>query len=80
MVILIVGFLTEIFSTVLPYLGPDNLLPLASIVAAALGIILLFWGRAKGLVRKMLGRSKPVDPDADGLDAEIKPPDTLDQP
>ena len=80
MVILIVGFLTEILSTVRPYLGPDNLLPLASIVAAALGLILLFWGRAKGLVRKVLGRSKPVDPDADGLDAEIKPPDSLDQP
>ena len=80
MVILVVGFLTEILSTVRPYLGPDNLLPLASIIVAIVGFIMLFWGRAKGLVRKVLGRSIPTDPDADGLDSEIKPPDSLDQP
>ena len=78
MVILIVGFLTEILSTVRPYLGPDNLLPLASIIAAALGLILLFWGRVKGLVRKVLGRSNRANSDAAGVDAEIKPPDSSD--
>ena len=80
MVISIGVLRTEIFPPVRSYLGPANLLPRASIVASPLGLILLFWGRAKGLVRKVLGRSKPVDPDADGLDAEIKPPDSLDQP
>jgi hypothetical protein len=65
MVLLIIGLLTEVFATVRPYLGPDNLLPLASIIAAAAGLVMLFWGRAKGLVRKALGRSHPADAETD---------------
>ena len=44
------------------YLGPDSLIPLASILAAALGFILLFWQRAVGLVRRLLGRGKREEP------------------
>jgi hypothetical protein len=44
------------------YLGPDSLIPLASILAAGIGFILLFWHRAVGLVRKLRGRGRPEEP------------------
>lgn len=44
------------------YLGPDNLIPLASILAAVIGFILLFWHRLVGLVRKLFGRGRPEAP------------------
>jgi hypothetical protein len=33
------------------YLGPDTVLPLASIIAGAIGIILMFWRRLMGGLR-----------------------------
>lgn len=33
------------------YVGPDVLLPLASALAAILGVILMFWRKAVGFVR-----------------------------
>jgi hypothetical protein len=44
------------------YLGPENLIPLASILAAAIGFILLFWQRGVRLVRRLLGRSRRDEP------------------
>jgi hypothetical protein len=38
------------------YLGPDSLLPLASILAAALGVILIFWRFIKKIIVKLFRR------------------------
>lgn len=55
------------------YLGPDNLIPLASILTAIIGFILLFWHRMVGLVRKLFGRDRPEAPaDLPGPDDDAK--------
>ena len=36
------------------YLGPETILPLASIIAAVIGVLLIVWHRALGLVRRGL--------------------------
>ena len=58
----------------LAYLGPDSIMPLASALAAVLGVLLIFWRYIKNLFLKLLKRGKPanaeteadtlVDPDA----------------
>jgi len=40
-------------SSVFLYIGPDQLLPLASFVGAAIGIILIIWHRAVSFMRKV---------------------------
>jgi hypothetical protein len=47
---------------ILLYLGPDTLIPLASILAAVVGLILLFWNRLVGLGRKLFGRGRQDEP------------------
>jgi len=37
---------------VILYVSPDQLLPLASAFGAIIGVLLIFWHRAVGLVRK----------------------------
>jgi hypothetical protein len=55
------------------YLGPDSLIPLASILAAVAGFILLFWHRGAGLVRKLLGRGRRDEPaDSPGPEDDTK--------
>jgi hypothetical protein len=34
------------------YIGPETMLPLASALAAILGVLLMFWQRFVGLLRK----------------------------
>ncbi len=54
------------------YLGPDSMMPLASILAAAVGVILLFWNRGAGLVRKLFGRGSREEPaDSPGPEDEL---------
>jgi hypothetical protein len=40
------------------YIGPDTVLPLASAVAAAAGVALIFWRRVVGFVRLALSAVK----------------------
>jgi hypothetical protein len=47
------------------YLGPESIMPLASILAAVLGFILIFWRYIVKFFRKIFGKSKP--------DADITP-------
>jgi hypothetical protein len=42
-----------------PYLGPDTMLPLASILAALVGVLLMFGRRAAGLVRRAIRPRRP---------------------
>jgi hypothetical protein len=52
-----------------PYLGPETLMPLASILAAIAGFFLMFWRTIlkfiKKTVRKMRGLPDEVPPDVD---------------
>jgi hypothetical protein len=47
---------------ILAYIGPDTMLPLASIFAGALGVVLMFGRQVKlgvrNLVRRITGRSE----------------------
>ena len=53
------------------YLSPDTIMPLASILAAVLGFLLIFWRVVVNFFKKMTGRGKEqtisgdelVDPD-----------------
>lgn len=38
------------------YLGPETYLPLASVAAGAVGLILTFWRRFVGFLRRMAGK------------------------
>lgn len=43
----------QLLSNVAPmYLGPETVLPLASVLAAAIGVILMFWRTVIGFVRQ----------------------------
>lgn len=37
------------------YIGPETMLPLASALAAIAGVLLMFWQRFVGLLRKLWG-------------------------
>ena len=60
-------------NTGLSYLGPETLMPLASILAAIAGFFLMFWRLiakgVKALVRKLRGLPEELPPDVDD-DAE----------
>jgi hypothetical protein len=43
---------TFLGSNVFLYIGPDQLLPLASALGAIIGVLLMFWHRLTSLVRK----------------------------
>jgi hypothetical protein len=47
------------------YIGPETLMPVASVFAAIAGAVLLFWrrlvGASRALWHKISGRSAPVD-------------------
>ena len=40
-------------TTLVLYVGPDQILPLTSVLGALLGILLMFWHRAVAAVRKV---------------------------
>jgi hypothetical protein len=58
--------LHNIFTSGLLYLGPESIMPLASAIAAIIGIILIFWRaiftRAKKLIRLVISKitGKPI--------------------
>ncbi|MCL4522501.1 MAG: hypothetical protein M1453_09055 [Acidobacteria bacterium] len=43
------------------YVGPDQMMPVASILATVMGFVMIFWNKLLGIVRKIFGRSKPVE-------------------
>ncbi len=40
------------------YFGPDQVMPVASIVATVAGLILIFWGKLVGMLRRITGLSR----------------------
>jgi hypothetical protein len=47
------------------YVGPDQMMPVASILATVMGFVMIFWSKVVGVVRKILGRSKPAETQTD---------------
>jgi hypothetical protein len=45
---------TFLGTSVFLYVGPDQLLPLASVLAAVVGVLLMVWQRVVGFFRKIL--------------------------
>ena len=44
------------------YVGPDQMMPVASILAAAMGFLLVFWNKLLGLIRKVFHLAPPPEP------------------
>lgn len=57
------------------YVGPDQMMPVASILATLMGFVLIFWNKVLGVFRKLFGGSKP--PEADSTSPQTT---TKDQP
>ena len=51
------------------YVGPDQMMPVASVLATVLGFIMIFWNKLMGIFRKMFGMSKPPEPEKDASQA-----------
>ena len=47
------GHAPDVQPWMLLYIGPDLLLPFTSAIAAALGVVLMFWQRLTGWVRSL---------------------------
>jgi hypothetical protein len=64
----------DMHSLVLLYLGPETIMPLGSFLAAAVGILLIFWRQATAMVRnsfrRVLGRKSGSSESNSGLDLE----------
>jgi hypothetical protein len=58
------------------YIGPETILPVTSALAAALGILLMFWQYVIGLVKKpfqLLFGKKPQPPASPDRESPAKP-------
>jgi hypothetical protein len=51
--LLLAGHPTDSQPWLLLYIGPDLLLPFTSAIAAAVGVVLMFWHRLTGWVRSL---------------------------
>lgn len=40
------------------YVGPDQMMPVASILATVMGFVMIFWNKVVGIVRRIFGGSK----------------------
>jgi hypothetical protein len=43
------------------YVGPDQMMPVASILATVMGFVMIFWNKVLGIFRKIFGGSKPPE-------------------
>ena len=57
---------------VLLYLGPETIMPLASILAAVLGFILIFWRWIVSSIKKIFKRSKGDEIEAQAETSETR--------
>ena len=53
------------------YLGPESIMPLASILAAVVGFLLIFWRTILNFVKKIFGKGQKVQSD----EADLVDPD-----
>lgn len=48
------------------YVGPDQVMPVMSILATIAGFFLIFWNKVMGLVRRILGMKRSSQADTAG--------------
>ena len=48
------------------YVGPDQVMPVMSILATIAGFFLIFWNKVMSLVRRVLGLKRSASADAAG--------------
>ena len=57
------------------YVGPDQVMPVMSILATIAGFFLIFWNKIMGLFRRILGkRSSPADATNPAPNPGVEPP------
>ena len=56
-------WMPELGAFVLLYVGPDQILPLTSLLGAITGILLMFWNRVMGLLRGITRAFSRKSPD-----------------
>lgn len=58
------------------YVGPDQVMPVMSILATITGFFLIFWNKMMGLVRRLLGmkRSSQTDAASQAPSPGVEPP------
>jgi hypothetical protein len=58
---------------VLMYLGPESIMPLASILAAVIGFLLIFWRSIFNFFKKIFKRNKPEEIETQPEASESEP-------
>jgi len=59
------------------YVGPDQVMPVMSVLATILGALMIFWHKLLGIFRRLFGLSKPAEgepPAAGSADSSSKEP------
>ncbi len=58
------------------YVGPDQVMPVMSILATIAGFLMIFWNKVLSLVRRIFGMKQPVQtpPAPDSSAAGNQPP------
>jgi hypothetical protein len=55
------------------YVGPDQMMPVASVLATVAGFVMIFWNKVVGVVRRVFGGKPPADT-ADPSSSTKEPP------
>jgi hypothetical protein len=67
------GLLTR-SATVMLYVGPDQIMPITSVLSAIVGVLLMFWVRIVGFVaRTWAALTKRSQPSQDGQPSPSRP-------
>ena len=51
------------------YVGPDQMMPVASILVTVLSFVMIFWNKVLGVARRIFGMSKPPEAETDSPQA-----------
>ncbi len=73
---MVLQILHEIVPVVALYVGPDQVMPVMSILATAMGMLMIFWNKVMNIFRKLFGMSKPTEtspPPTESKDETNKP-------
>lgn len=56
------------------YVGPDQMMPVASILATVMGFIMIFWNKVLGIFRRLFGGAKPPEAESTSPQSTTKDP------
>ncbi len=57
------------------YVGPDQMMPVATILATIMGFLLIFWNKLLGVIRKVFRLAPPQDaPDSPAAPPQAEEP------